>query len=414
MRISLSIETCCQRLARYCRSSLLIAFSLGLPISPVQADDEPGLEAFSIQGFGTLGAARTNSDQVEFVRDISQPRGASTKWDGRVDNVLGLQANWRVMPELEAVVQAVTRYRYDRTFIPEIAWAYVKYDPSAHFSFRAGRLGTEFFMLADSRLVGYSYLTVRPVGDYFWYLPFSSIDGGDVLMTVPVGENLLRAKLFYGISDGYIPRAEEQWKIDGSPMTGAYVEYLLPSWVVRLSYANIKFKRSLPIAGELRALPAAAFAPDDAESSLDYLETAGTRSHYYSLGAVYDNGPWQVQFMLNHVDQGSKAFESSTGGYLLAGYRIGSVTPFLGYSWVDSDRRSDRVNQVVAAVAANSRSFQGTTMLGARWDVARNIALKAQWDAIRGDATSIFPYRREQSEWQGKLDVFSLTMDFVF
>jgi len=412
MRISLPIASWSQRVARFCRAGMLAAFGLALPAMPVLADDGQGV--FSLQGFGTLGAARTNSDQVEFVRDISQPRGTTTKWDGRVDSVLGLQANWRVMPELEAVVQAVTRYRYDRTFTPEIAWAYLKYDPSAHFSFRAGRLGTEFFMLADSRLVGYSYLTVRPVGDYFWYLPFSSIDGGDVLMTVPVGENLLRAKLFYGISDGYIPRAEEQWKIDGSPMTGAYVEYLLPSWVVRLSYANIKFKRSLPIAGEFSALPPAAFAPDDAASSLDYLETAGTRSHYYSLGAVYDNGPWQLQFMLNHVDQGSKAFESSTAGYALAGYRIGSVTPFVGYSWVDSDRRQDRVNQVVAVVAANSRSVQETTILGARWDVARNIALKAQWDAIRGDASSIFPYRREQSDWRGKLDVFSLTMDFVF
>jgi len=58
--------------------------------------------------------------------------------------------------------------------------------------------------------------------------------------------------------------------------------------------------------------------------------------------------------------------------------------------------------------------MQHTTILGARWDVAHNIALKVQWDAVRGDPSSIFPYRREQPDWQGKMDVFSVTMDFVF
>ena len=36
------------------------------------------------------------------------------------------------------------------------------------------------------------------------------------------------------------------------------------------------------------------------------------------------------------------------------------------------------------------------------------------WDAIRGEPTSIFPYRQESAGWSGKMDVFSLTMDFVF
>jgi len=269
-------------------------------------------------------------------------------------------------------------------------------------------------MLADSRLVGYSYLTVRPLGDYFWYLPFYAIDGADVSMTVPVGENLLRGKLFYGISDGNIPLADKQWKIDGSPLMGGYLEYQLPSWLLRLSYANIRFHNSLPIAEDFYAIPAAKLAPAEVGPSLDYLETANTRSDYYSLGVVYDSGPWQVQFMLNHIEQGSKAFQSSSAGYVLAGYRVGSVTPYLGYSRVYSDRRGDAINWAVARVAADSRSAQGTVILGARWDVARNIALKAQWDAVRGDPSSLFPYRREQSDWTGKLDVFSMTMDFVF
>jgi len=173
-------------------------------------------------------------------------------------------------------------------------------------------------------------------------------------------------------------------------------------------------RRSLPIADEFAALVPAILSPDQARAGLDYLETDGTRSHYYSLGLVYDSGPWQFQLMLNTIDQGSKAFESSWAGYALAGYRIGSVTPYIGYSHVDSSRRTALVHPLVANLRTVSRAEQGTSIVGARWDVMPSLALKAQWDAIRGDRSSIFPYRRERADWDGRLDVFSLTMDFVF
>ncbi len=375
--------------------------------SAVAADAE---QQFSIHGFGTLGAVRTTSDNVEFVRDISQPRGARTHWDARPDSLFGLQGEWLVRSGLEAVVQGVSRYRYDRTFHPEIAWAYVKFDPSPNLGFRAGRLGTEFFMMADSRLVGYSYLTVRPPGDFFWYLPFSSIDGADVLLTEPIGESILRAKLFYGLSTGKIPLADKQWDIGGSPMGGGYLDYQIGGWQLRLGYSAIRFNRDLPINDVLDAyLPATAAA-----QTAQFLTTDGTRSDYYSLGVVYDRGPLQVQVMLNHVEQGSNAFESSQAGYVLAGYRFGVLTPYAGYSWVRSDRRGNGPNAVANRIMADSRSHQNTSILGARWDLAHNIALKAQWDGIRGDASSIFPYRRDQAAWNGRMDVFSVSMDFVF
>ncbi len=380
----------------------------GLAASPVRAEDEPS--AFTLRGFGTLGMARTNSDDAEFVRDLSQPTGVKQKWDGRLDSLLGLQANWQIAPQLEAVIQGVSRYRYDRSFTPEVAWAYLKYDPTPLVSLRAGRLGTEFFMMADSRLVGYSFLTVRPPGDFFWYLPFYSIDGADAVATLPLGDSVLRGKLYYGVSDGNVPLADKQWKIDGSAMTGGFVDYQTGSWLLRVSYANIRFRRNLPIADVLQSRLPAALVP----SSMEHLATANTRTHYYSIGAMYDHGPWQFQLMLNQCEQGSEAFESSTSGYALAGYRVGPVTPYLGYSQVSSRARGTTLNPVVAAIMADSHADQRTSIVGARWDVVRNVALKAQWDAIRGDASSIFPYRNEQAGWKGKMDVFSLTMDFVF
>ena len=355
--------------------------------------------------------ARTTSDEVEFVRDLSQPSGIKKHWDGRSDSVLGLQGAWLINSRLSAIVQATTKYRSDRTYNPEVAWAYLRYEPTPNTTLRLGRLGTEFFMMADSRWVGYSYLTVRPPGDYFWYLPFYSINGGDAAYAMPVGEGMLRVKAFYGLSNGQIPLADKQWDISGSPMTGGHVEYLFSSWQIRASYANITFRHDLPIGDLLQA-----YSPDPVASTA-YLSTRNSRSDYYSLGVVYDQGPVQVQLMLNRIEQGSNSFESSEGGYVLAGYRFGEVKPYLGYSWIRSVKRNTQGRQFIEAkIMADGHADQDARIVGVRWDFARNLALKAQWDRIHGDPTSIFPYRNDPANgrWSGRMDVYSMTLDFVF
>lgn len=394
-------------------TSLLAALALMPTAGPLFASEG---DAFTLQGFGTLGAVRTTTDDVEFVRDLSQKRGAGDSWSAKTDSVLGVQADWRVAPQWQAAVQVMSRYEEHASFRPQVSWAFVKYEPTPNLSLRAGRLGTEFFMMADSRWVGYSFLTVRPPGDYFWYLPFYSIHGGDAALSLPVGEGIVRGKVFYGLSRGSIPLGDEQWNIKDSPMAGAYLEYQSGPWQVRGSYANIRFEHDLPLAPVMarkaRTLTAAA---------RDYLHAKGTRTHYYSVGVVYDRGPLQAQLMLNHIEQGSNALESSDGGYLLFGYRVGNLTPFVGFSRVIShdggrpslgDAASD---QVARYVIEDSHAEQSTVFAGVRWDLARNVALKAQWDGIRGKSSSLFPYRKDdRANWDGRTDVFSLSLDFVF
>lgn len=367
---------------------------------------------FTLSGFGTLGAVRTTSNNVEFVRDLSQPRGAGRQWTGLPDSVLGVQANWRIERRVEAVVQVNSRYRPDRSFTPDLAWAYLKYDPFPNLSLRAGRLATEFFMLADSRWVGYSFLPVRPPGDYFWYLPFYSIHGADASLTLPLGESQLRAKVFAGKAHGDVPLADENWNTDGSSMLGSYLEYHRGAWLVRGSYATLRFAHDLPINPVLQK----AFGFSLGARELSYLGVAGTTTRYYALGAVYDDGPWQAQLMFNYIDQGSQAFESSVAAYGLLGYRLGAWTPYIGYSGVRSKTRNNATaNPVVSYVMQDSHADQRTAFAGVRWDFARNLALKAQWDGIRGSNTSLLPYRRDVREsWGGDMNVFSLSLDFIF
>ena len=61
-----------------------------------------------------------------------------------------------------------------------------------------------------------------------------------------------------------------------------------------------------------------------------------------------------------------------------------------------------------------STSDQQTYTLGMRWDVRQNMALKMQWDAIRGKPDSRFPFATSKPGWNGRTNVMSLSLDFVF
>jgi hypothetical protein len=396
-----------------------IASLLLTGILVVSARAETGVveSPLSVRGFGTVGLARSSSDHAEFVRDLSQPVGIKGgKWSGRIDSILGLQANWRTTHELELVGQVVSRLHYDRSHTPEVMWAFAKWEPDPRFSFRAGRIGADFMMLADSRLVGYSYLTVRPPTDFFGPLFFSHFDGGDVTGTLPLGNGLIRGKLFAGKTQEKSAGTLGVWDTSGSPVRGLVFDYVTGPWNVRLNSARIRFAADMNVS----ALTSLLRANGD-DTAADSLLTQDRASRYLSLGVVYDRGPLLLQGMLNQIRHDSVAFQDSRAGYLLAAYRIGSVTPFLGISrW----KSKPHDNLPVVGVAwldeyyrdfvAGSKIDRTTYTLGARWDFHHHMALKFQFDAVHATRDTSFSFANVTPDWNGKTDVLSVTLDFVF
>lgn len=63
---------------------------------------------------------------------------------------------------------------------------------------------------------------------------------------------------------------------------------------------------------------------------------------------------------------------------------------------------------------AESGMDQHTYTLGVRWDFRRDMALKAQLDMIRGEPDSLYTFRNEAPGWNGRSNVVTLTLDFVF
>lgn len=369
------------------------------------------------RGFGTLGLARSSSDQADFVRDLSQFDGSHGNWTSDLDSMFGIQANVRLNDRAEAVFQGISRYRHEADYRPRLSLAYAQYQPGSSLSLRGGRLGTEFYMLADSRQIGYASLLVRPPVEYFGGLPFYAYDGVDVLVSRPLPSGgLLQGKLYSGYTSEKLPAGNlGTWDLSGSRIIGTYLDYFVNTWQWRLSYAQIHYKNDLPHASLYAPLDAAGHADISAD-----LRVSGKRSHYHSLGAIHDEGPWQMQLMLSHIRHESDFYEDGWAGHLLTGYRIDAFTPYLGYSrWKTTPKQLAHplpppLDSLISQAMSNTRSGQHTLTLGLRWDFRENMALKAQWDRLRGRADSLLPVRNETSAWAGKSDVFSLTLDFVF
>jgi hypothetical protein len=375
------------------------------------ADDSP----WTFRGFGTLSMTRSSSRDADFVRDLSQQYGSHGQWTPKVDSDLGFQANWQISARFEAVAQVVSRYHLERSYDPEIHWAFLKYEFPRGGVVRLGRVGTEFYMESDSRLVGYSNTLVRPPPDFLGGLPFYYMDGADWTTAIPIAGGLLRPKVYVGQGGEHVPVGSgATWNLTGSQVVGGYLDYQRGDWQWRAGYTRVRFRQEFPTNGfldMLRAAGAAAVADD--------LAFANKQARYYSAGLIYDYGPLRVQLMANDLEPGTAALFKTRSAYAVASYQSGVWTPYLGYSRVRSrfstlETGDQALDAAVAAMRSLSFSNQHTSFVGIRWDFMRNMALKAQWDEIRGTPSSTWTLQNVAPGWQGRTNVLSLAVDFIY
>ena len=401
------------------KTGLTLATLLAGPYLSANAQSVPDTTAsrFTLSGFGTLGLVRASNPDADPLRDVSQPEGATQKWSARTDSIVGVQGNLRLQPELEVVTQVVSHYRQDGSFRPEVTWAFAKFEPNPRLQFRAGRVGTEFLMQSDSRMVGYSYLPVRPNIDYFGGVPINYADGADAQVRWPAGDGVVRASVFVGVAREKL----RTYETNGSPVTKASLGYDQGAWQFRYIHARSRLANSnesmRPLLGALTASGASRFA-----QSMDF---KGSASAYNSLGTSYDDGTWQAQLAINAIQHETSAIENSQAGYLLVGRRMGNWSPFVIFSRSKSAAKQldtglvgpnfSQLNQAVKVLSTRSHLDSQTLSLGARWDFARNMDLKFQIDrSTGGSPPASLLYGDVKPGWNGKTTLLSVALDFVF
>jgi hypothetical protein len=409
--------------ARLARSTTLVLL-LALGVSARAPAQDLDTDRFSVRGFGTLAATTHDADGIEFRRSIDQPHGVRAgAVDLAADSLAGLQFNLAVATHFDAVVQGVTRMNSDGSWDPRITQGFVRYSPDEALVFRVGRVGYDIYLLAESRQVGYSYLTLRPSLEFYGMVTNDQIDGADAAITLRAGPGLARIRIFGG--DG---ASEIAFKDFTPPETcghalGASFDYQYRGWTARVGLLRFTFDSDPELAPLLGALRAT--GSPQAAAIADSLGHPRYESIGGQLGIAYENGPLQAQLMYGGGTSNSIAVPEFNKVYALVGYQVHQWTPYLSYA---SSRDSNSVRSTglpdvpqlapleaaVLEIQRSSRSTQHTVSAGVRFDLSEHIDFKFQIDrASLGDTSLIFDNRAPPGG-PASMTVIAASMDFVF
>ena len=396
------------------RAGALAALLLCLPGAVANA--QVLHKTLELRGFGTLGAVYNNDENLTFVGNLSQPRGVSGGWSTRPDSLLGGQMQWRIDKQWEVMLQGIVHHHYD-DYQPRLTWAFAKYSPDPNLTLRAGRVGFDAYMEADSRHVGYGYLPIRQPVEYFGFLQLTHLDGADLVYRRNLGDGILSFKAFAGVgNEKLVPKPGSEYDVTGIEVIGGYLHYRLGDLQLRAGFSHSELDKEYeafqPLREQLQASGLSAL-----QSLAQDLQVAGTDLDQFNMEISWSSGPLQAQLLYNRRHAETAALRDGYNVYGLVGYRFGSLKPYAAYARSDT-RGAHRVTQLPPDDAINLalnvvQSEQYTWMLGARYDFTANAAVKFQLDFIQAPEPAGAIYAAEP-DWDGDALVFSTSLDFVF
>lgn len=156
-------------------AAIVLALSAGV------AQSQESGPRFTFSGFGTLAVVHSSEDQADFAGNQLQANGAGATRNPSTnpDSKLAGQVNAIFNDQVSAVLQVVSQYRYDASWVPQVEWLNVKYKPTSEISLRIGRIAMPVYLMSESRLVGYAHVWARPPQDVYGVMPLTSNDGVD-------------------------------------------------------------------------------------------------------------------------------------------------------------------------------------------------------------------------------------------
>lgn len=398
--------------------------------------------AIQLNGFGTIGLSHAHTNfGGTFARDVSQVPGAAGV-QLKPDSRLGIQGNFQLTDQLELVGQVVAKPRAAaQPDSDAVEWAFASYRPTRNTTLRAGRLGTDIYMLSDYQNVGIGYTMARPPVDFYGVLATGSLDGVDVTHTWPTDDGQWKLKGFLGQSTYQTSVSSNPFKDIGGLMLARETHGLM----VRGTYAKGRVQMNYPDIGLLRnGLSQLANATQlvrpnvasQARELLSAIDLSNVHVKYLTIGLAYDQHDWVAQAEVMRIHSNS-SIAPGQGGYVMLGRRLGSWTPYVSLSrlksqgdpyavpdWgrelmplapilgADNVAAAQLAGRAVTALLNGLRVDQSTVSLGARWDVTPTSALKFQVDRVKVRPLSTLLWQGRATG--GRAWVGSVVLDFTF
>ena len=399
------------------KTRALTPLMVALCALPAHADSA-GESIFSFSGFATLGLVATNDSGADFVIS-GQPRGATKSVSGDVDSKIGVQATAKFNQMFSATAQLLSKQNGDGNYKPELEWAFGKAQFSPSLALRVGRMGGPFFAVSDFRDVGYANTWLRPPQDVYGQVPVSHFDGADLSYQMPMGSATVTAQVFGGKANSVLKGVDfDMQKLMGLNATAEFDNGLTLRFGHVQGRLNLHSSSLAQLVAILRSTPFAAVG--------NQLDATDKKASFTGLGLSWDQGNWITLF--EYTKRKTESFvPDTTGWYLTLGYRYGKFTPYATVSQLKQDD-SNVVNSIPTGVSPQLNALkatvdgtiqaqsnrQKTTALGLRWDAYRNVAVKGQYERITPDGPGLFTNPQPGFGAGGSVNVYSVSVDFVF
>jgi hypothetical protein len=375
--------------------------------------------------FGTLGIAKSSDNDVEFRSRTTLPRGVDDSWSFENDSKLGVQVSFEPSDKFSATVQALTELNVDDDYKPSVEWAYLTYSPNENLKFRLGRTVFPTFMASDYVNVGFAYLPVRMPHDVYSLVPFSGIDGIDVIYDTNIGKTYLQIQALAAQRDFDIyNEGPEKTAYELRDGYGLRVTLKRGNWTASAGYLRGRLEVDAPELAILAPLlrSAALFYPEFGVLA-DELDDEGKTS-FTSFGLQYSDDRFTIsgEYVQRRWDVNMNVSDTDAY-YILAGYYFGKWTPYAFYSRsknksdipLDSYPTSGPFAPLTSAVNELFSPLMGdgsTKCIGIRYDLLENLAIKAQYEKIELGASLYL--KKNGQPVPDDIDLYSLAVSFVY
>lgn len=359
----------------------LLAISIAAALSAVSVN----AQSVQITGFGQM-VAGTVSDGTSFPGT-----GYDSDWDFKDESLFALQVRGDLNEQWSATAQIVARGRED--FDPEFAWAYVGWNGGNGWSAKLGRQRVPFFRYSDFLEVGYAYPWLRPPHAVY-NAAFANFDGGSAAYGFGSGDWFTNIGVIGG-------RNDEDTTLSGLPATlglqslvGVYADTSYADWLtLRASYLQADVSVDAQVLNPLlTALRGNGFA--NVAEAIDYSEDQGK---FFGVAAEINKGNWLVVSEYTYTEIPDAYYADRSQYYVTGGYRFGAWMPNVTWGRRDNDAKPGIIGLLpnVPPLAGLRSAVTGVVLsealdatywsYGLRWDVATNVALKADYTQYTND-----------------------------
>ena len=353
-----------------------------LALSLLAATASSSAWAIQFDGFLTAGGAVSDEATTGYLGTINDEISFET------DSRFGLQITSEIAEDTTVVAQ-ILGAGANGNFDAIVEWAYVDYEFTDNLSLRAGKIKEPVFLISDYVEVGYAYPWIRPPAEVYSNNPLNTVNGMELFLQYPVGQNTLSLQAYLGSNSEDIPNTGGFGQFEAINISGVDVKFSGRGYVVHASTlqtdVNTQGSLTTGIGGGVMA-------------TVDLNATGEAELTSFGFNLDMANVVVYAEAQEREIRGGVSAlFADQESSYVTVGYRMGKWLPHVTVATIEGSLTGSTVALSCASPtgcggpttfgsplggAAFPFAEQDSTTLGVRYELNDSAALKIEHQMI--------------------------------